>query len=97
MKVEVLGVDETLKFIGRSVTERVDEIANIYEEEARKATPIRSGRARRSWTKDVNRQGFKVENNVPYIGRLEEGYSKQAPKGISRPTVRRANRRVKGL
>ena len=51
MKLEILGVDDTLKFIGRSVTERVDEIATIYEEEARKATPIRSGRARRSWTK----------------------------------------------
>jgi len=97
MKVEVLGVDETLKFIGRSVSERVDEIATIYEEEARKATPIRSGRARRSWTKDVNRQGFKVENNVPYIGRLEEGYSKQAPKGITRPTLRRAKRRTQKL
>jgi len=97
MKLEILGVDDTLKFIGRSVTERVDEIATIYEEEARKATPIRSGRARRSWTKDVNRQGFKVENNVPYIGRLEEGYSKQAPKGIVRPTVRRAKRRTQKL
>jgi hypothetical protein len=97
MKIQVLGVDDTLTFIGRSVTERVNEIATIYEEEARKATPIKSGRARRNWTKDVSRQGFKIENNVPYIGRLEEGYSKQAPKGITRPTVRRANRRVKGL
>tara|TARA_B100001057_G_C22545940_1_gene831530 strand:- start:440 stop:733 length:294 start_codon:yes stop_codon:yes gene_type:complete len=97
MKVQVLGVDETLKFIGRSVTERVDAVASIYEEEARKATPIRSGRARRSWTKDVSRQGFNIENNVPYIGRLEEGYSKQAPKGISKPALRRAKRRTSRL
>ena len=97
MKVQVLGINETLKFIGRSVTERVDQIATIYEEEARKATPIRSGRARRAWTKDVNRQGFNIENNVPYIGRLEEGYSKQAPKGISKPALRRAKRRTSRL
>ena len=97
MKVTVLGVEDTLKFIGRSVTERVDAVASIFEEEAKKAPPIKTGHARRSWTKDVSRQGFKVENNVPYIGRLEEGYSKQAPKGISRPTLRRAKRRTSKL
>ena len=97
MKVEVLGINETLRFLGKSVTENVAQVASIYEEEARKATPIKSGRARRNWTKEVSSQGFDVSNNVPYIGRLEEGYSKQAPKGISGAATRRANSRIKSL
>jgi hypothetical protein len=97
MKVEVLGVDNALKFIGKEVEQQIDVVAQVYLEEAQKATPIKSGRARRSWNKDVQRQGFTVENTVPYIGRLEEGYSKQAPKGITGPTLRRANKRTQRL
>jgi len=97
MKLEVLGVENALQFIGREVEEQVDAVAQIYLEEAQRATPIKSGRARRAWNKDVQRQGFTVENNVPYIGRLEEGYSRQAPKGITGPTLRRANKRTSRL
>ena len=97
MKVEVLGINETLQFLGTSVTDKVAQVAEIYLDEAKKATPIKSGRARRNWKKTVNRQGFDVSNNVPYIGRLEEGYSKQAPKGITRAATRRANSRIKSL
>jgi hypothetical protein len=97
MKLKVLGVDDALQFIGKEIEEQVDVVAQIYHEEAQRSTPIKSGRARRAWNKDVQRQGFTVENNVPYIGRLEEGYSKQAPKGITGPTLRRANRRTSRL
>ena len=97
MKVEVLGINETLQFLGTSVTNKVAQVAEIYLDEAKKATPIKSGRARRNWTKQVDRQDFSVSNNVPYIGRLEEGYSKQAPKGITRAATRRANSRIKSL
>mgnify|MGYP003641721018 FL=1 len=97
MKVKVLGINETLSFLGKSVTENVTQIASIYEEEARRATPVRSGRAQRNWKKDVSAGGFDVSNTLPYIRRLEEGYSKQAPKGITRAATRRANSRIKQL
>lgn len=95
MKIEVFGVDKALRFMGVSIDEEVNRVADVILDEAKKATPIRSGRARRNWTKDVQRQNFTVENTVPYIGRLEEGYSKQAPRGITGPTLRRAKRRLK--
>jgi hypothetical protein len=95
MKIQVLGVDDTLKFMGISIEQEVSRVADVILDEAKKATPIRSGRARRNWTKNVRRQDFTVENTVPYIGRLEEGYSKQAPNGITAPTIRRAKRRLK--
>jgi hypothetical protein len=97
MKLEVLGVDDALEFIGKEVEDQVDEIAQIYLEEAQRFTPIKSGRARNAWTKDVQRQGFTVENTVPYIGRLEEGYSKQRPKGITGPALRSAKKRTQKL
>lgn len=46
-------------------------------------TPIRSGNARNK-TKLVNNKT--IEANYPYAERLDEGYSKQAPRGMSEPT-----------
>tara|TARA_R100000329_G_C7556269_1_gene196628 strand:- start:143 stop:448 length:306 start_codon:yes stop_codon:yes gene_type:complete len=62
-----------------------DETIRIAKEQ----TPIRSGRARNNWTKQTTRQGFEVENTVPYIGVLDKGSSRQAPRGITKPTVRK--------
>jgi hypothetical protein len=41
-------------------------------------TPIDTGQARRGWQTRQN----SVENRVPYIERLERGWSKQAPTGF---------------
>lgn len=59
---------------------------------ARDKTPVRSGRARAGWKSRDTRQGFEVKNTVPYIEQLEKGRSKQAPRGILKPTVRSVNR-----
>jgi hypothetical protein len=61
-----------------------------------KNTPIDKGRARRS---------TKLQNNTiiadyPYSQRLEDGYSKQAPRGMVEPTEKwiqkEVSRRLKG-
>jgi hypothetical protein len=46
------------------------------------ATPIRSGNARRntSLSKDI------IHAQYPYADRLDNGYSRQAPNGMSKPT-----------
>ena len=46
-----------------------------------KDTPIRSGRARRSTTLSQNT----IQAKYPYAQRLDEGSSKQAPKGMTAP------------
>ena len=45
-------------------------------------TPIRSGNARRSTSlsKDI------IHAQYPYADRLDQGYSRQAPNGMSKPT-----------
>lgn len=55
-------------------------------------TPVRSGRARASWQQQDLPSGFSVSNSVPYIEQLEKGRSRQAPKGIIRPTTRSQRR-----
>jgi len=46
-------------------------------------TPIRSGNAR-SKTK---LRGKSIKSEYGYAGRLDEGWSKQAPKGMTEPTI----------
>lgn len=58
-------------------------------------TPIDSGNAR-SKTK---LKGDTIQARYPYAGRLDRGYSKQAPQGMSKPTldfVRRLARKIFG-
>jgi len=46
-------------------------------------TPIQKGNARRN-TKLKNKT---IQANYPYAQRLDEGYSKQSPKGMREPTT----------
>ncbi len=71
----------------RSLSKFVAEVADAVEQAAKKSTPVRSGRARAGWTKSVDQDQFTVENRVPYIGKLEAGASRQAPRGIIGPTL----------
>lgn len=45
-------------------------------------TPIRSGNARRN----TSLQGETIKAKYPYATKLNEGYSKQSPNGMSEPT-----------
>jgi hypothetical protein len=55
-----------------------------------KNTPLKTGNARRKTVKSGN----DIDANYPYAQRLEEGYSKQAPKGMTEPTIEEVRRYV---
>jgi hypothetical protein len=57
----------------------MDKAYPVYRNE----TPIRSGNARNK-TKHIR---LKLKSNYPYAGRLDEGWSNQAPKGFTNPTI----------
>lgn len=73
----------------REIDALISDIASQTKRVAQQNTPIDTGRARKGWTTSRTRRGFEIENSVPYIGFLEKGISKQAPKGILKPTVRK--------
>ena len=57
-----------------------------------KTTPRRSGAASRAWTRpaqvsDTNLNAVISTNTLPYVPRLEEGWSQQAPNGFIQPSI----------
>ena len=57
------------------------------------STPIRTGNARRS----TRLRGSTIDANYNYAERLDEGYSRQAPKGMSAPTEKFLEKRINDL
>lgn len=49
----------------------------------RNETPVRSGNARNKTKLRRNT----IKSGYPYAGRLDEGWSKQAPDGMTKPTI----------
>lgn len=45
-------------------------------------TPIDTGNAKKS----TKLKGDEIQANYPYAQRLDQGYSKQAPRGMTKPT-----------
>lgn len=56
----------------------------------RNKTPIRTGNARSK----TQRKNLTIQAKYPYAGRLDEGWSGQAPKGMSAPTEDYIDREV---
>jgi hypothetical protein len=46
-------------------------------------TPVRTGNARNSTKKTAN----SINANYPYAGRLDRGWSRQSPQGMTKPTI----------
>jgi len=57
------------------------------------STPIRSGNARRN----TILRGNTIDANYAYAERLDEGYSRQSPKGMSGPTEKFLQKRIDDL
>lgn len=65
------------------INSRLEMVPQAAYEFFKKNTPKRSGTARRR-TKLVNKRTINAD--YPYAKRLDQGYSKKAPKGMSKPT-----------
>jgi hypothetical protein len=59
-----------------------DKLAAAAYKFFRNTTPIKSGNARRNTVLS----GDEIQADYAYAGRLDQGYSKQAPAGMSKPT-----------
>ena len=53
-------------------------------------TPVRTGRARRSTSLD----NLTINAVYPYAQKLDEGYSRQSPKGMTDPTLAEIERLI---
>lgn len=86
-KTRVLNIDTVLSAVKKNISQVGTNLANTLLVEAKKITPIKRGRARRGWRVERRGTNTHVVNRTPYIGQLERGRSKQAPRGILKPTL----------
>lgn len=76
----------------QAATDLRDKIAvDIYADLLRE-TPVDKGQARQGWQLDLIGDEQHVQNSVPYIGRLNDGHSTQAPAGFIDAIVDRHTR-----
>jgi len=70
-----------------------DQLLKNAETELKANTPIQSGNARNK----TKLRGNKIRSNYPYAGRLDSGWSKQAPNGFTEPTIEFMDKNVDKL
>lgn len=66
----------------KDMTDLSDKLMPQVYEHFRDITPIRSGNARQN----THLQGNRIFADYPYAERLDQGYSNQAPDGMTQPT-----------
>ena len=89
-----------INFDMRQVSKMFDEAERVAQTLPKEAydyfvdsTPIRTGNARRS----TSLRGNTIDANYVYAERLDEGYSRQSPKGMSGPTEKFLQTRIDDL
>jgi hypothetical protein len=77
----------------KSIQRKLYLLPNEAFAEFVKDTPIRSGNARRK----TKLSGNKIVADYAYAQKLDEGYSKQSPDGMTKPTEEFIKRRMKQI
>jgi hypothetical protein len=83
---------ETRQELAKDISRDLGRLTAELIKNLRAATPYRTGRAQQGWTatRGVGVDNYNTvitQNTVPYIGRLNEGSSKQAKAGFVQATI----------
>lgn len=93
-----MGLRRLTNNIGPSLNKKSKLLAPLPRrgyEEFKKITPIRTGNAKSNTNFKNIPTGGRVSGDYPYANRLNQGYSKQAPKGMTGPTIEYLRKEVK--
>jgi hypothetical protein len=90
--VNVKGVQQVSNKL-KKIQQKLDKVPKEAHKVFVANTPIRTGNAR-SKTK-LQKESIKA--NYPYAKRLDEGWSKQSPKGMVEPTLAYIRKRIKQI
>lgn len=75
------NITDRLKDIKTKLSEK--NLSKVAHTEFKKTTPIRTGNARSK----TDLMGNQINADYPYANLLNQGLSKQAPKGMTEPTI----------
>ena len=70
-----------LEFIAKNITSK--QLTDVAYPVFVANTPIRTGNARRRTVKGTD----EIDANYPYAQRLDNGWSRQSPQGMTKPTI----------
>ena len=91
IKLKVLSQAISAKLLSRN-----HDLTKILPEAYKKfkdLTPFRSGNAKRKTRKESDA----IVADYPYAQRLDKGWSRQAPNGMSKPTIKHIGKKAKDL
>lgn len=94
LSFKATNIARTMKGLKRDRDRLLNSFADEVLDVAKANTPIDTGKARRGWRKRRSRNGYNIDNRVPYVGLLDfdpglkRPRSRQAPQGIIKPTVK---------
>lgn len=88
--IEVSNSDKVLQDLTVLKNSMVTRLQQVVNTELKARTPYRTGNARKGWRATTSASTKAVENTVPYIQRLEQGWSQQAPRGFVNQSVQAA-------
>jgi len=80
----------TKRQIIQGLEDIIDDIPEKAYEYFVAETPVRSGNARRN----TRIRNTTIDANYAYAGRLDEGWSKQSPDGMTEPTIKYIERLI---
>jgi hypothetical protein len=89
-----VGLRVTTNTMGRSlgrITAKFNKLPQEAHRYWKKITPYRTGNAKRR----TRLQGSKIKANYNYAVPLDKGWSKQAPKGMSKPTENHIKKQIR--
>lgn len=93
LKIEITGIDQAKNQLDRAVRQHIQDSAVRLHDSLVSHTPIDKGGARAGWKTSVKNRQIESTNQVPYIVRLENNWSKQTRgKGIIGPSLQEFNR-----
>lgn len=95
--IDIRGDQQVLSDLRREIDQFTQYVADTFKSEVVPRTPIDTGRARRGWKQRQLGRTQIIENPVPYIERLEKGYSRQAPRGFVKQAMTATINKTKGL
>ena len=84
VKISKRDMIKLQKQINKAIDTSTEETYEFFKQK----TPVKGGNARRNTKYKEKSTKTSIIGDYPYSGRLDEGYSKQAPRGMTKPSLR---------
>lgn len=93
MSIKFTVTENTLPAATRRIQRQLNKLPDEAYDVFRKETPIRTGNARSK----TRLRGNTIDANYPYAQRLDDGYSRQSPRGMILPTMQYLRKRLRQI